>query len=76
MTHTTHKTVTVSLCGVEITCTGVEFWPYEPATLMDPPQSPDVSWGKVFIADVEVQELFHGDIGKQLEEALIKHLEE
>lgn len=71
----TRRSVTAYVQGVEIVCTGVVFYPAEPATEIDPPMPPLVEWDRVLIGGVEVQELFHGDLGEQLEEALIEQLE-
>ena len=76
MNSTHHKTVTATIRGVEVVCTGVVFYPYEPATIMDPAEPPSVEWDKITIGGQEVQELFHGSHGSALEDVLINQLEQ
>lgn len=75
MNSTHHRSVTAYVQGVEIVCVGVDFYPSEAATEIDPPEPAIVAWDKVLIGGVEVQELFHGDLGHQLEDALVEQLE-
>ena len=70
-----HSAVTVTIREVPVTCINVEFYESSPATDVDPPEPPIVSWDRVVIGGVEVQELFHGPLGHELEDALIGELE-
>lgn len=76
MTHTTHKCITTYVHGVEVTCHNVTFYPYVPATQLDPPEEPFCEWDKVTIGGVEVQELFAGGkLSDDLEASIIGQLE-
>lgn len=71
-----HKAITVYVHGVEVTCHNVIFYPYVPATEIDPPEQPMCEWDKVTIGGVEVQELFSGGkLSDDLEAAIIGQLE-
>lgn len=70
-----HSAVTVTIREVPVTCINVEFYEASPATEIDPPEPPIVSWDRVTIGGVEVQELFHGRLGDELEGILIDELE-
>ena len=71
-----HKSVTTYVLGVEVVCETVVFYPGEPETQLEPPEPPMVEWVKVFINGIEVQDLFHSDLGDELECALIGQLEQ
>ena len=71
-----HRSVTAYVQDVEVTCTGVVFYPSQPATEIDPPEPPMVEWDQVLIGGVDVGSLFHGDLGYQLQDALVEQLEE
>jgi hypothetical protein len=70
-----HSAVQVTIREVPVTCVNVEFYEASAATEIDPPEPPIVSWDRVTIGGVEVQELFHGKLGEELEVALINELE-
>lgn len=70
-----HRSVTVNLREIEITCVGVTFYPACAANDTDPPEPPFVEWDSVRIGGVEVVELFHGELGEELEDALVGQLE-
>ena len=71
-----HKSVTTYVHGVEVVCVGVIFYPAEPATDLEPADPPMAEWDHLLIGGVEVNELFHGKLGKDLEESLIGQLED
>lgn len=70
-----YSAVAVTIRDVPVTCINVEFYESSPATDIDPPEPPIVSWDRVTIGGVEVQELFHGSLGAELEDLLINELE-
>lgn len=71
-----HKSVTTYVRGVEVVCTDVIFYPAEPATEIEPPEPPMVEWNAVLIGKEEVTDLFRGNLGDELEDALIGQLEQ
>ncbi len=63
-------------CGVPITVKGVNFYPYIPATQIDPPEQPSVEWDSVWIGKIDVSEIFAGKyLWDRLSDTLIKRLE-
>jgi hypothetical protein len=70
-----YSAITVHVRDVPVTCINVEFYEAVAATADDPPEPPIVEWDRVTIGGVEVQELFHGALGSELEDALIAQLE-
>lgn len=62
---------------VPITVKGVVFYPYVPATQIDPPEAPFVEWDSVWIGGIDVSEIFAGKyLYERLEETLLDELEE
>jgi len=76
MTHTTHKSVTVYVHGVEVEARGVTLYPYVPATQIDPPEEPFVEFEEVFIGDQDAGELFYGKQLEELNSAILNYLEQ
>lgn len=70
-----HCSVTVYVRGIEVACHGVTLYPYVPATQIDPPEEAFVEYEQATIFGNNAEELFTGELGKELEAALIKHLE-
>ena len=70
-----YKALTVMFRGIEVVLQGVTFYPAVQATEIDPPEAPFAEWDSVSIGGVEVQELFHGKLGEELEDEVIGQLE-
>ena len=54
----TYKSMTISFEGLELTVTGIEYFPAVPATQIDPPEPPQLIWDEIFIGDINVTPLF------------------
>lgn len=67
--------VTVKFLDIDVDLHGVIYYPASPATEIDPPEPSFAEWDRVTIGGVEVRELFHGELGEQLETALIDQIE-
>lgn len=70
-----HKELTVYVHGVEVEARGVTFYPYVPATQIDPPEEPFVEFEEVFIGTQDAGELFYGKQLEELNSAILKYLE-
>jgi hypothetical protein len=63
-------------CGVPITVKGVIFYPYVPATQIDPAEQPCVEWESVWIGKIDVSEIFAGAyLSDKLQDTLVSRLE-
>jgi hypothetical protein len=63
-------------CGVPVTVKGVTFYPYIPATQIDPPEQPSVEWESVWIGDVNATPMFEAIyMYDRLQETLVNRLE-
>jgi hypothetical protein len=63
-------------CGVPVTVKGVTFYPYIPATQIDPPEQPAVEWESVWIGKIDVTEIFAGTyMYDRLQSTLVSRLE-
>jgi hypothetical protein len=70
-----YSAVAVTIREVPVTCINVEFYESVAGDEINKPEPAIVEWDRVTIGGVEVQELFHGKLGVELEDALINELE-
>lgn len=73
-----HKSMTVSIGGVDVTVYGVTVYPYVPATEIDPPEQPFAYWESVKVGDVDVSEWFACSdwLSESLEAAIMEAVSE
>lgn len=70
-------TTTIEVMGVTVTVKDAVYYPYVPATQIDPPESAFAEWGAVYIDKTDVSPLFEYKANAdRLEEALILSLED
>ena len=75
MTSITRPELTVTHCDVPFVVKGVNVSPAVPANEIDPPEPVSVEWDRVEIGCVDVSALCHGELGQQLEDAVIAAME-
>ena len=65
-------TTTIEVMGVTVTVKDAIYYPYVPATQIDPPEQPFAEWGAVYIDKTDVSDMFeYTENADRLEEALI-----
>lgn len=71
----TYAEVKVEHMGVPFVVKGVTFYPSLPSDGVSPPEPSFIDWDSIEIGGVDVSELCHGELGDDVEDAVIAKLE-
>lgn len=72
----TYQSISLDIEGVPVEFVGVEYWPYQTLTSLDPALQPDVEWQECRIGGVVIDPLLTGAQSDYFADRLIRYLED